>query len=117
MKRLLSILLLVLLPIQFGWAVAGVYCEHETGAAGKHFGHHAHQHRVDASTDGTGKAAGQQQAHADCASCHAGFVGVILDPDRICTVSSLLRAVPPAPRVLVSTHLSEPERPDWSTPA
>ena len=48
MRRWLATLLLVLLPFQFSWAAVGGYCQHETGAAAKHFGHHNHQHQADA---------------------------------------------------------------------
>jgi hypothetical protein len=40
MRRWLSILILVFLPFQFTWAAVGGYCQHETGAAAQHFGHH-----------------------------------------------------------------------------
>lgn len=45
MRRWFSILLLVLLPIQFSWAAAAAYCEHESGARADHFGHHEHDHQ------------------------------------------------------------------------
>lgn len=45
MRRLFTILLLALLPLQFSWAAVGVYCWHETGEAARHFGHHDHQHK------------------------------------------------------------------------
>jgi len=35
----------VILPFQFAWAGAGFYCQHETGQAAQHFGHHEHQHQ------------------------------------------------------------------------
>ncbi|MBU0601652.1 MAG: hypothetical protein KKD25_04520 [Gammaproteobacteria bacterium] len=46
MRRWLSILLLVFLPFQFTWAAAAGYCQHETGAAAQHFGHHDHKHQA-----------------------------------------------------------------------
>ena len=118
-NRLVSILLLALLPLQFGWAVASAYCEHEVGAAAQHFGHHEHQHRADTGTDESGKKAVQQQAaaHADCASCHAGFAGVVLDAVHVLAVSLSRAATPPPLEALASAHLSEPERPNWSTSA
>lgn len=44
-KKLFVLLLVVILPLQFAWAGAGVYCQHEMGQAGQHFGHHDHQHK------------------------------------------------------------------------
>lgn len=71
-RRLITLFLLLLMPLQFGWAAMGAYCEHETGGAAWHLGHHEHQHR-DADTvapdgDGDGDASGAY--HADCESCH-----------------------------------------------
>lgn len=42
-KKLLIILMLLALPLQFTWAAAAAYCQHEkTTAAEAHFGHHKH---------------------------------------------------------------------------
>lgn len=72
-KKFLLILLLVILPFQFSWAVAGAYCQHEQGAASQHFGHHAHQHQGKADISNTKGDAGK--FHSDCSSCHgAGCV-------------------------------------------
>jgi hypothetical protein len=72
MKRYFLILLLVLLPLQFSWAIAGAYCAHEEGAA-PHFGHHVHKH--DKANDGVKKddvkhEAKKVQADTDCEYCH-----------------------------------------------
>ncbi len=34
--------MLVILPLQFVWAGAAVYCQHETSQSAQHFGHHVH---------------------------------------------------------------------------
>ncbi|WP_338016823.1 DUF2946 family protein [Noviherbaspirillum sedimenti] len=62
------ILLLTILPLQYSWAAAAVYCEHEQGHVA-HFGHHGHQHQAhadksDAEDQGTSK-----QFHSDCEYC------------------------------------------------
>ena len=48
MRRWLTLLLLVLLPLQFTWTAAAVYCQHEGAREGSasigHFGHHEHEH-------------------------------------------------------------------------
>ena len=75
-RRLLAIVLLALLPLQFSWAAVAPYCGHEMDSVG-HFGHHEHHHRADAApatgdvTDGA--ASGEQtpgDVDADCGHCH-----------------------------------------------
>ncbi|MEH6435077.1 hypothetical protein [Massilia sp. DD77] len=67
MKRFFLILLLVLLPLQFSWAIAGAYCAHEEAAA-PHFGHHVHKHDK-ANEDGKHDAK-KIQLDTDCDYCH-----------------------------------------------
>ena len=72
MRRLFMIFLLVLMPLQLSWAAIASYCQHEIGAAAKHFGHHDHQHKA---TDGKETAPDPAKTGGgdpDCASCHAG---------------------------------------------
>lgn len=69
-RRLIFIVLLAILPVQFSWAAASAYCRHESGAAMKHFGHHEHQHQ--AAPDGASKdkkAASSTQTDNDCGTC------------------------------------------------
>jgi hypothetical protein len=44
MRRALLVFLLFLLPLQFSWAAAAAYCDHEEGTMATHFGHHQHNH-------------------------------------------------------------------------
>ena len=44
MRRWLTVFLLVLLPLQFSWGAAAVYCQHEPAPESRHFGHHVHEH-------------------------------------------------------------------------
>lgn len=68
MKRYFLIFLLLLLPFQFSWAVAGAYCAHEETSSAPHFGHHVHEH--DKAEDDA-RAEGQKiQADTDCDYCH-----------------------------------------------
>jgi len=72
MRKWLAIFLLVFMPLQLSWAAIASYCQHETGAAAKHFGHHDHQHKA---TDGKETAPDPAKTGGgdpDCASCHAG---------------------------------------------
>ncbi|MFZ5520671.1 MAG: cation efflux protein, CzcI family [Pseudomonadota bacterium] len=74
MRRWLTLLLVLVLPIQFTWAVAAPYCQHEKAASVRHFGHHAHDHEATASTaeQKAGKPAGLAYVDHDCGFCHLG---------------------------------------------
>lgn len=69
MRRCLTILLLLMLPLQLGWAALGTYCEHESGSQAEHAGHHFHQHseRDDRDSSEPGKS-----SHVDCSVCMSG---------------------------------------------
>lgn len=80
MRRWLTLFLLFMLPVQFCWAAAAAYCQHEAAAAKTHIGHHAHEHEAkpgDADA-GAGKHAGKAAAvkggklvaDNDCGYCH-----------------------------------------------
>ena len=44
-RKAVAILLLVCLPLQWGWALAAAYCKHEASTALQaHFGHHQHSY-------------------------------------------------------------------------
>lgn len=116
MRRWLAIFLLVLLPVQLGWAAVGVYCAHESGAAADHFGHHDHRHSVD--DNGNDKGSLPKGAHADCASCHGIGASVLLSdasahcPDHLTSLSIDMPLAWP-----LAEHPAEPERPKWARPA
>lgn len=113
MRRWLAILLLSLLPLQLGWAAVSVYCQHETGAAAQHFGHHDHQHHAgdDLKDDNGAKTLGS--VDADCPVCHAGCATALSTPavmpvffatgDMRVSQHALPSSPPP----------SLPERPNW----
>ena len=66
-KKILLILLMVLLPVQFAWSAAAVYCQHEKGGS-LHFGHHTHEHKDKAEQKiGDSKLT---KADNDCEYCH-----------------------------------------------
>lgn len=54
LRRLVLVLMMCMLPLQMAWAVAGQYCEHESGKAAQHFGHHDHAHKVGGDIDKSG---------------------------------------------------------------
>jgi len=117
MRRWIAILLLTLLPFQFSWSAAAVHCEHESGAAAQHFGHHFHSHTS------TGKSqhgsSATVKADADCPGCahlangvlplpSAEPVGPVAAPRD--TPAALVASAPP------SAPPTRPERPNWVAP-
>ncbi|KQQ86738.1 hypothetical protein [Massilia sp. Leaf139] len=110
MKRIFLIVLLVLLPLQFSWAIAGTYCAHEEAAA-PHFGHHVHKHD-DTGDDGKHEAK-KLQADPDCDYCHHVPSNAIAPAAPACAQpgpSMHLRTESPR----FSSHIPELiPRPDW----
>jgi len=72
MARLLSLLIMLLLPLQFTWAAVGKYCQHESSPAAYHFGHHAHVHKAESNKSESGKADVKTSIDSDCGFCHSG---------------------------------------------
>ena len=76
MTRRLILFLALLLPLQFAWASAASYCQHETGPAQtRHFGHHEHLHKVGVEKSSTGKLI----ADNDCGTCQSAGAPLIFD--------------------------------------
>lgn len=74
MRRCLAILLLVFLPLQFSWAAAAGYCQHQKESPqATHPGHHSHQH--DSATDVP--ADGSVSIDLDCQFCNLSFLSFI----------------------------------------
>ncbi len=119
MRRLVAILMLLVLSVQFTWAAAASYCEHEKDAATQHVGHHEHQHgeptaEVDKPADAPGQDGSKTSGvHADCASCHLTAAKTISSqemsvPDADSSVPAL------ATEAAVDSQLLERiERPKW----
>ena len=71
------------MPLQLSWAAMASYCQHKTGAAAKHFGHHDHQHKA---ADGKEKAPDPAKTGGndlDCAS-HVAIFPTIRAPEMAC---------------------------------
>lgn len=69
MRRLLAILVLFVLPLQWSFAAVAEYCQHETApAAQSHLGHHDKQ-TVDSSAE-PGKDKSGVPGDFDCPMCH-----------------------------------------------
>jgi hypothetical protein len=110
MKRLAVLLLVVLLPFQISWAVAGRYCTHEQSSATQHFGHHAHVHHAQ---PGDNDSRSPLQQHQDCSACHAVMFSVLQDNVLLDDVLPSLALSPQFIFFLPSGVPSEPERPKW----
>ena len=112
-KRIIFIFLLLLLPSQAVWAAASTYCQHERGAAAKHFGHHVHQHQLQADdSPATGKAPGSLDL--DCSACHLGAPAVPVTSQGLTLVESQSLLAPHPPGGVPTTYRDRPERPNWS---
>lgn len=114
MKKFLLIVLLLVLPLQYSWAAAAVYCQHERGAA-PHLGHHAHQHQAQdgQAQDDDGGGGASKAFHADCESCHL-FSHAALVPDMPAPLASMAQSHRATPARHYASHIPDsPKRPDW----
>lgn len=80
MRRLVLVLMMCLLPLQWTWAAAASICAHEPPARTAHFGHHEHAHGdaagASVAESGDERAAPAVGDHPDCGVCH-GFGGAL----------------------------------------
>ena len=113
MRRLIIIFMLVMLPLQVSWAAIAAYCNHETGAAAQHLGHHEHQHHAQDSQPE--KEAPSSQFDGDCGFCQFSGIGWM----SISPSPALSHAAPEATvnrfdaNLLSSFRPDRPERPKW----
>jgi hypothetical protein len=118
-KKLLLIFLLAVLPLQYAWAAAAVYCQHEQEQEhSMHVGHHSHQHdevQVDAD-DKPGDTA-SLEVDTDCVTCHGGAVGIATVPFASPPYKPLVAANAAQASLLASPLPLRPERPKWSLAA
>lgn len=112
MKKLLLILLLTILPIQYSWSMAAVYCQHEPGQV-SHFGHHGHQHQALSDDGGSEPGKPSKQAHADCEVCHHAVQASAPAADApLMAAAGRIYAPPASPQYL--SHIADgPPRPNW----
>ena len=120
MRRWLAILLLVLLPVQFTWAMVADYCAHEPDATAAHFGHHDHQSHGHAAFDAdpvdqaTPDDPASSVPQVDCGHCHGHTVGMFDAPAPL-TGQGFSDASPPSIDAHRAEHLpAQPERPQWA---
>lgn len=120
MRRLLAILLLVLLPLQFTWAAAAAYCQHETGVVASHLGHHEHVHSAAEGKSSIAKLADAKQdanfgVDDDCGYCHL-MAAKLVPPAQSASPPKVLVSLPVLPldaRPVPSRDPDRHERPNW----
>jgi hypothetical protein len=112
-------LLIVALAFQFVWGTASAYCQHETGKASQHFGHHPHQHQQASTDDDSDDPPSPNKAGADpdCASCAHSPLGVF---DFGVSINALVLSNHELAYCLddqLPPYLGLPERPQWTVAA
>ena len=121
MRRWLTILLLVMLPLQFSWAAAAAYCEHETSASARHVGHHEHEHQAGVDDTPAGASAekasnakgGEPAADNDCGYCHLSAAKPLqVQPLEVPAVAGLAAHAAPV-HPLQTRGPDRRERPNW----
>jgi len=124
MRRVLTLFLLLVLPLQLSWAVAAVYCQHEAVAQeSTHVGHHEHQHaQGDEATGDLAKQNAPEQKDAadkpqcvddDCAYCHLACLKTVGAPVVVLEVipGSIFAGHPVSP---LESHMNgRIDRPNW----
>jgi len=113
MSRLLVLILALLLPLQFAWAGAAEFCQHETEPALKaHLGHHEHQHKGEGESK---KSTGAKFAvDADCHVCNAAGAPLISSaPVLMPAIASVARVGERKTQPLTSALARAPDRPQW----
>lgn len=111
--RWLSILLLVLLPLQFAWAQAVDYDSHGSGSHEMHFGHHDHGHGDPHDIADGGTDTGEPQGDADGHHCHGQCSAM---PAPVYLVALVMNSTSPDIRIDVRSGAHappRPERPQW----
>jgi hypothetical protein len=73
MSRMLALLLILLLPVQSGWAAISSACADVDIVGASHFGHHDHH---DASGQDDSRSPDAADAHLDCPTCHGAGMAV-----------------------------------------
>ncbi len=118
MRRWFLIFLVVLLPMQLSWAAVASYCQHESGAAAQHIGHHEHQHDAGAEPSNDGEPHAKSKAagavDVDCGTCHAGTCSAMVQSSTL-VMAKLPSEIHSATALRLSSQPSSlPERPNWA---
>lgn len=112
MKRLFLIILLAVLPLQISWAAVAVYCGHEQGKAGQHFGHHDDEHKAFSAKSESDKQPGKFDLGHD--HCHMSvFLGLMSEAAFLASVIPSQPSLRCDEAAYSSLALDRPERPKW----
>lgn len=111
LRRLVLIFMMLAIPFQVTWAAAGVFCEHESGAAARHFGHHDHAHK----SIGTEQSDVKGKFDPDCSfHSHAGCQGIPAQEATISLVEEVATFSPTALHFPTNAVFYRPDRPKWA---
>jgi len=108
-KKFLLILLLTILPIQYAWSMAAVYCQHEPSKV-SHFGHHGHQHQAQAGDD---LDKSKLSKHGDCEVCHHAVQASLPGAEPVLTAAPAAVFAPSGVPRYHSYIADGPPRPNW----
>ncbi len=115
MKKYLAMFLLVLLPLQFSWAAAAGYCQHEAGVTANHPGLHTDNHHAADHHESGKDGAPSAGVHSDCAACHLGCAAALTSDLNMPAAAT---DQDHQSDYLVNpsrAHTERPERPQWPT--
>ena len=101
---------MLILPLQYAWSAAAVYCQHEQRAPA-HFGHHAHEHKASAAE--AGSHAKVQDVDNDCEYCHMFSHAFFIPFDTRIMPPIELRHAVPGTNTYTSYIPRRPPRPNW----
>ena len=110
-------LVLTILALQLSWGVVAAYCEHESGRAAEHFGHHssdadAHKLAFDGNDEPPGSVK-KASAHSHCSSCAHISLSIDALPVAVAIVEPVRPALHAIPLHYSSSYSARPERPQW----
>lgn len=115
--RRFIMLVLTIFALQLSWTAVAAYCEHESGRAAQHFGHHSsdsdtHQASTDTNDSPTG-AVKKAAVHSHCSSCSHATLALDGLP-TVVAVALADRGTPPSVSPPYSSSFpARPERPQW----
>ena len=110
---MLSILLLVLLPLQSSWTVAATYDEHEPHTQDQHFGHHDGFHYA-AAADASDADGSVSTFDTDSGHSHGHLAAALLSMPIMPTLAAASPSTPCSKAHWLPRSLSPPERPQWA---
>lgn len=109
-KKYVLILLMLILPVQYAWSAAAVYCQHEQDSR-FHFGHHAHQHK--ATSEESGSDGKVKMADTDCEYCHMFSHAFFIPFDTRPVAPLALSYASPNTVSYTSPLPQRPPKPNW----